>query len=122
MHKHYIEEMADEVAKIGLNSRNYEILKITLEKYWEDKIADVWTIADVQERASDLEIEEISEENAKEILKLAFDSFDAELGLNWGVIDAAIEKHRQLNTNQIATSIHYENPTEPGAEDDWEVK
>lgn len=48
-----------------------------------------WTVYDVLQRAGELDIP-LSEEEAEIILENIFDQHDANIGVNWDVIDAAI--------------------------------
>ena len=52
---------------------------------------NLWTAEDVIVRAKQME-EEISEEQAIEIFDLIGRRFNAEIGVNWDVIDNAIEE------------------------------
>ena len=47
MYDHFLEEMADAIAK-ELHIDNNDVLSI-LSRYWQDKIAHVWQVEDVLE-------------------------------------------------------------------------
>lgn len=58
-----------------------------LQDYWADKVAVVWTTADVhavQENFDeDTETSSLTEDEATAILQRAFEKHDAERGLSW---------------------------------------
>ena len=64
---------------------------ITLE---DDEIAIVWSVADVLEVRPDL-----TEDQAYEVLQIAKDNHDANLGINWDVLAIHAEWHFPEETN-----------------------
>ena len=50
-----------------------------------------WFIEDVEARLSDYWDFTLSEDECLEVLNLVADAFDANIGINWEAIDAAIE-------------------------------
>jgi len=65
-------------------------VKILQEKYWNDKIADIWDTCDVIDLAEQHDIE-ISEKEAIQILQKAHRRFDANEGLNWDILKVHID-------------------------------
>lgn len=92
MYKFHIEEMADNVMeKLNLlDVSNREKILSGLQEYWNDKVAMIWTIYDIQEYAMRNDDLEISDEDARNILNDIFDNHDAEYGINWITIDCYI--------------------------------
>jgi hypothetical protein len=56
-----------------------------IEEYWEDKIAIVWQIDDVQCIAKDMDIH-IADDQAIEVLQTLQKNHDAEYGICWETI------------------------------------
>jgi hypothetical protein len=54
-------------------------------------LRDDWFIEDVEARLSDYWDFTLSEDECLEVLNLVADAFDANIGINWEAIDAAIE-------------------------------
>ena len=91
MYKFHVEEMADNVMeKLNLlDVSNREKILSGLQEYWNDKVAMIWTIYDIQEYAREDGLE-ISDEDARDILNDIFDNHDAEHGINWITIGCYI--------------------------------
>lgn len=51
-----------------------------------DWISSWWHIEDVQEVATDDELENFTDEQAREVLRLAKLYYDSEIGINWDVL------------------------------------
>lgn len=77
-----------------------EPVRATLEEYWKDKIADTWTAVDVQERAYSKGFGVITTNQAIEALQRVFAVADAESGINWSVVDAALEDYVNIKTDE----------------------
>jgi hypothetical protein len=54
-------------------------------------LRDDWSVEDVEARLEDYWGFTLSEEECLEVLNLVADAFDANIGVNWDAIDAAIE-------------------------------
>ena len=54
-------------------------------------LRDDWFIEDVQARLEDYWDFTLSDDECLEVLGLVADAFDANIGINWDAIDAAIE-------------------------------
>jgi hypothetical protein len=54
-----------------------------------EAIAIVWTVEDVEYLAN---LRSCTTHQAKEVLKRAFDKHDAEIGINWDVLDAILDE------------------------------
>jgi hypothetical protein len=89
MYRHHIQGMTKEVvAAIGMSKDCKKIEKVerVLEGYWANRIAIVWGVEDIVDRAKDLG-KRISKSKALEILNKVHHNHDATLGINWDVID-----------------------------------
>lgn len=56
----------------------------------ETILRDDWGIDDVQSVAEDMEIE-LTDKQAERVLHIASKTFDANIGINWGVIESCID-------------------------------
>jgi hypothetical protein len=63
----------------------YTRIHEALEKYWQDMIADTWTVADVQWIAQENGTT-VTKEQARIILRKVLDKMNAEVGINWDVL------------------------------------
>lgn len=96
MYDHFLEEMADAIAK-ELHIDNNDVLSI-LSRYWQDKIAHVWQVEDVLECAHRAE-KPITHADAQAILQQVFDHLDSDMGISWMTLDVALEDyHLDFNT------------------------
>ncbi len=98
MHTYMLEEMADALSN-ELHIPNHDALAV-LSRYWEDKIAPVWSVDDVYECAHRAE-KPITRELAIEVLERAFDKHDAEYGISWITLDVTLEEY-SLDFNTLS--------------------
>ena len=86
MDLHHIQDMARGLVEAGLATDQKQV-ELVLQKYWEDKVAVVWTTDDVHAAQDDFDEENLtsslSEEQAESILQRAFDKHDANVGITW---------------------------------------
>ena len=86
MDLHHIQDMATSLVEAGLATDQKQV-ELVLQKYWEDKVAVVWTSVDVHAVQDDFDEDEqtssLSEEQAQSILQKAFDKHDANVGITW---------------------------------------
>lgn len=86
MYQHHIQDMAANLVEAGL-VQDSQAAELAISQYWADKIAIVWTTADVHAMQDDFdedgETSPLTEEQATVILQQAFDKHDAERGLSW---------------------------------------
>ncbi len=91
MYRHNIDDMVKSVMEeLGYDSSkiNEEIkIREALERVWEKKIAIVWSVRDILDRAKDQE-KELTEEQALDILNELLYHHNASIGISWDVIDA----------------------------------
>lgn len=73
------------------------------KKYWHDKIAVVWSIQDVIDRASERGLD-LDTEAATSILKDMHRHHDAQMGINWETVDAYIDQFEQDELDRISTT------------------
>jgi hypothetical protein len=83
MYSHNIEAMAEAIAKVC--GKKEEVIKV-LEAYWADKIAIIWGVEDIIDRAKDLG-KKIRKRKACIILNQLHHNHDCSLGITWDVID-----------------------------------
>ena len=87
MYRHEIAGMAEKIAQI--EQVDAEKIRKALEEYWEDKIAVIWGVEDVQDLAENEGIE-LTKEEARDILRTALRRHDASIGINWTVLEVHI--------------------------------
>lgn len=88
MNKYDIEYQVDALIKAGFipKGQKKKACQVLKEECWTDKIADVWSIEEVKERAEENGIT-ITDDEARDILVQLDDDYDANDGINWEVID-----------------------------------
>ena len=83
---HHIQDMAISLVEAGLATDQKQV-ELVLQKYWEDKVAVVWTSVDVHAVQDDFdednETSSLSNEQAQSVLQRAFDKHDANEGITW---------------------------------------
>ena len=86
MDLHHIQDMARGLVEAGLATDQKQV-ELVLQKYWEDKVAVVWTSVDVHAVQDDFdednETSSLSNEQAQSVLQRAFDKHDANEGITW---------------------------------------
>ena len=86
MDLHHIQDMARGLVEAGLATDQKQV-ELVLQKYWEDKVAVVWTRVDVHAAQDDFdedtETSSLSEEQAQSILHKALDKHDTSEGITW---------------------------------------
>ncbi len=102
MYDHFLEEMADAIAK-ELHIDNNDVLGI-LNRYWQDKIAHVWQVEDVLECARRAE-KPITRADAQTVLHQVFEGHDSDLGITWTTLDVALEDYC-LDFNTLTPETH----------------
>jgi hypothetical protein len=108
MYEHIIKEMAKKIGQaLGINPpvtpkdlSKMQIIEETLKSYWKNRIAIVWTVADVQSDEvaghDDNGPIEVSDEQAREVLQYVLHKFDAGVGVSWDVLRDTLSDLRQL--------------------------
>ena len=82
MYRTDLKAMADLVIQSGLVDKSKkEFLVDVLDAYWADRIADVWTVEDLQEVWTNL-----TDNEAMKMLNQALHNLDTEHGINWSVL------------------------------------
>ena len=90
MHQSYIEDMVN-IASTGLNKAE---MRIQFEKYWQDKVADVWTVDDLIELGLNKLVQfdyELSKYELIQILKEAFNDMGSDEGLGYEYLLRGVE-------------------------------
>lgn len=103
MYSYHIKEMAVLVAQAleidtpenlaafpEQRKKDMETIQKAIASYWDGKMAISWDIDDVLERAKETGIT-LTSDQAKEVLDEAEHRFDANVGINWYVLDEYIE-------------------------------
>ena len=104
MHTYMLEEMADALSnELGIQSS--EALTV-LSRYWEDKIAPVWSVDNVYDCAHRAE-KPITRDLAIEVLERVFDKHDAEYGISWITLDVTLEEY-SLDFNDLSPEQYEE--------------
>ena len=94
MHEHHIEDMIEALTENGViedSKEAKEQAKEVLDCYWTDRIAVVWHVCDIVDRAEEIG-EDITENQALNVLEWLLQEHDANDGINWDVIDSALYK------------------------------
>jgi len=68
-----------------------QVVLESIEDYFDDKIADIWTTEDIRGRGEETGIQ-LGEEEAKKALSRALKKLDAAMGINWDVLDVYIRE------------------------------
>lgn len=90
MHEHNIREMVSQLVKDNVIPEADTNKAIdSLKKHWEDKIALIWCVEDVIDRAAENGIT-ISNERAAEILAEVYHRHDCNNGVSWDTLDCYI--------------------------------
>ena len=83
---HHIQDMARGLLEAELATDQKQV-ELVLQKYWEDKVAVVWTSVDVHAVQDDFdednETSSLRNEQAQSVLQRAFDKHDANEGITW---------------------------------------
>ena len=89
MYSYLIENQVKALNEAGL-IQDTEAANKVLTEFWKDKIANVWSFEDVISRAEE-NGQEITKEQAIEVLQTILHKFDATVGINWTTIDIYLE-------------------------------
>lgn len=93
MNQHQIEAMVDELVVAGI-VRDRAAAEKVITAFWQNKLVSVWSREDMKDAIAyyDDELEEISDFDADRLLQAVSDDEDANIGINWDVIQSkAIE-------------------------------
>lgn len=86
--KEYIETLVEE----GIIPEQFRNESLNLASdHFNGYISIGWDIEDIKDRASDKGIK-LTDEQAHNILDIAYKRFDANIGINWDVIDTYIDE------------------------------
>lgn len=105
MYQHIITRMVSELVDGGVVSEQRRgRAEEKLKDFWKHQIpGGIWNVEDVKRSASENGLE-ISHEEALDILSAVFYSLDCNVGVNWGVIEAAVTNHcneRDANVSPV---------------------
>ncbi len=86
MDHHHIQDMASSLVEEGL-ATDQKLVELVLSRYWEDKVAVVWTTDDVHSIQDDFDEDifssSLSEEQAQTVLQKALENHDTDVGITW---------------------------------------
>jgi hypothetical protein len=91
MYQYHIKDMAKIAAKAAAETGTLEGVEDALTEYWTDKVAIVWKIDDIIDRAKQYNNIDLTEDQAQEILGSIHSQHDCNQGINWTVIDVHID-------------------------------
>lgn len=90
MHDHILDEMTDALVRGGVIAPTQRAAaRAALAACWIERIALVWSLADVHALAGDLGMT-ISDDQALAILSTIHEEHDCALGLTWTTIDTEL--------------------------------
>ncbi len=103
MHNHNLDGMADMLIEFGIiQPTDKEKAVEALQKYWGNKIADVWTLDDVMGQAADMTLPRaFSEDDGLCVLHRLPHVMDATIGINIYVIQEEINTHIRNNPEPV---------------------
>ena len=104
MYDHFLEEMADAIAK-EFHVNNNDVLGI-LNQYWQDKIAHVWQVDDLLECARN-DGQPITRSDAADLLQHIFEHHDSSMGISWTNLHVALEDYH-LDFNSLPAEKYKE--------------
>ncbi len=78
MHKEFIDEMVDTLVRSGaVPEQSRGLAEAAMSSYWQDRIADVWSISDVKQINPNL-----TDEQCRQVLDVALHGFNPDVGIN----------------------------------------
>jgi hypothetical protein len=78
MHQEFIDGMVDTLVQSGaVPEESRELAETAMSSYWQDRIADVWSISDVKAVNPDL-----TDEQCRQVLDVALHGFNPDMGIN----------------------------------------
>lgn len=81
--------------------------KTILEKFWEDKLALIWTAQDVHTAANEREIA-LTEKEARFVLQQLEQFYNRQYGVRWEDLGATVEGHglgRQMTRAEVSRFV-----------------
>lgn len=92
MYHYHLREMVVKLIEAGLvDLDTAHQAKEVLASYWEDKIASVWSVEDV-EMVAEERGRPITRKFARRVLKYAHEEHNAEVGINWAVLETIMDE------------------------------
>ena len=95
MNIHILTNMIDMMVRAGVvdEADRDKAIKVMLN-YWEYKVADIWSVDDILDRAnqSDIYLTMVSAINILDSIK---NNMDANSGINWEVLDVHIDTYKE---------------------------
>ena len=90
MYSHHIVEMAQALENAGLvQEEDRTRVVCALQSCWKNKIASVWGAEDVRHLDHTL-----TDDQAQEILTLALEELDSNIGITWDVLETRLSEWR----------------------------
>lgn len=100
MHSHHIEQMVHALKSVLKNRSKAQGI---LERYWQNRVAIVWEIADVYRAANERELA-ITNAEAREVLQDLLKHHNAQYGIKWEDITTMLEQSvmgRKLTKREV---------------------
>ena len=91
-HHHIVDMVAAVTHALKLNSEQSLAVEQAIAVCWQDKIAIVWSVEDIQLAAEQNHHCQFTEEDAVHILESLLENHDAELGITWDTIHWCIDE------------------------------
>lgn len=102
IYHHLILDMATAVIyALNLNTEQSTAVEKAITANWQDKIAIVWSIEDIQIAAEEKHHCRLLEEDAARIHDSLLENHDAELGVTWDTIHWCIDKAIEIGIDTI---------------------
>ena len=92
LHAHIINEIIKKIKMKGALSDSR--IRDALKEWGDEKVISIFTVDDIMDRAKDIH-KKITQSQAFEIIDNLDHDFDANIGINWDVIDTHIEMIEQ---------------------------
>jgi len=92
MHNYQIRDQIEILVEGGFIKKtdSEKAQKLLKKKFWTDRIASTWCIEDIIDRAKEQD-KKVTVKQARKILQDISHGHDAEIGINWDVIDCVTD-------------------------------
>ncbi len=113
MYHHHILEMTRSVsASLHLLPEQEATVEQAIQSCWQDKIAIVWSVEDIQLAAEEKHHCRLRDEDASHILDRILENHDAELGVTWDTILWCIDEAIESGVDTIPVAEEVESETQ----------
>jgi hypothetical protein len=113
MYHHHILEMTRAIStSLHLSPEQEALVDQAIQACWQDKIAVVWCVEDIQLAAEENHRCRLREEDAAHILDRILETHDAELGITWDTIYWCIDEAIESGVDTIRMTEEVESETQ----------